>query len=55
MIMAYKWVKCYACGGSGIITYEEEDDEGEIVKGAEKCGRCDGSGYIEEYDDSDKY
>lgn len=53
--MAYKWEKCYACGGSGIVTYEEENDDGEVVKGAEKCGRCDGSGWIEVYTDEDKY
>ena len=38
---------CYACGGSGIITYEEEDDEGEVIKCCETCPRCGGSGRIE--------
>ena len=53
--MAYKREKCYACGGSKIITYEEKNEDGEIIKGAEKCGRCDGTGWIEVYTDEDKY
>lgn len=53
--MAYKWETCYACGGSGIIVYEYEDDDGEIMKGAHVCGRCEGLGRIEVYSDEDKY
>lgn len=39
---------CYNCGGSGIVTWEEENENGEIVKCVEVCGRCSGTGKIEE-------
>ena len=53
--MAYKKETCYACGGSKIVTYEEVDDDGEVIKGVEICGRCNGTGEIEVYSDEDKY
>ena len=53
--MAYKWEKCYACGGSGIIVYEDEDEDGEMIKCAQQCGRFEGTGWIQVYSDEDKY
>lgn len=40
---------CPDCGGSGYLTYEEEDDEGNPVTAEETCPECHGDGIIEVY------
>ena len=54
--MAYRKVTCYACKGEGYRwVIDDEDEDGNIIKYKEFCGRCDGTGEIEEYTDEDKY
>ena len=42
---------CPDCDGSGYLTYEEEDEDGEPVTVEETCSECNGSGII----DVDRY
>ena len=42
---------CTECGGSGYLTYEDEDDEGNPVTTEETCSECSGSGIV----DVDRY
>lgn len=46
---------CPDCDGSGYLTYEEEDDEGNPITTEETCRECNGSGIldVDRYEDVD--
>ena len=46
---------CPDCDGSGYLTYEEEDDEGNPITTEETCCECHGSGIldVDRYEDVD--
>ncbi len=37
--------KCYHCQGSGNEYWEEEDEDGYLIKRVATCPKCNGSGY----------
>lgn len=38
---------CYACDGKGTQSWEEIDDDGNLIRGNDICPRCDGTGFID--------